>query len=70
MHLLGSLLSGDGAPQVFLFERDGEGVWSCARSLSPEPGMRVDGGGRRGAVSAAFSAKLAMFRSPAKKVLS
>ncbi|CAL8463697.1 g3231 [Coccomyxa elongata] len=53
--------------QVFLFERDGEGVWSYARSLSPEPAMRIDGGGRRGAISAAFSAKLAMFRSPAKK---
>ncbi|BDA48424.1 Actin-related protein 2/3 complex subunit 1A [Coccomyxa sp. Obi] len=53
--------------QVFLFERDGEGVWSCVRSLSPEPGMRIDSDGRRGAVSAAFSAKLAMFRSPAKK---
>ncbi len=69
-HTLGPKLSAFCALQVFLFERDGEGVWSCARSLSPEPGMRIDGGGRRGAVSAAFSAKLAMFRSPAKKVLS
>ena len=54
--------------QVFLFEKDSGGVWSFALALSPEPELRIDGGGRRAGVSAAFSAKLAMFRSPAKKV--
>lgn len=54
---------------MFLFERDSEGVWSYARSLTPEPDLRIDRGARRGGVSADFSAKLAMFRSPAKKVL-
>lgn len=58
----------DCVSQVFLFEKDGEGVWSFALALSPEPELRIDGGGCRAGVSAAFSAKLAMFRSPAKKV--
>ncbi len=54
--------------QVFLFERGGDGVWSFARSLPPEPQLQIDDGVRRAGVSAAFEAKLAMFRSPAKKV--
>jgi hypothetical protein len=53
--------------QVFLFERDGTGTWAFARALVPDPPLKFCDPNKRGQVSAAFSAKLAMFKQPMSK---
>lgn len=55
--------------QVFLFERDESGSWSYARALSSEPVLAFVTEAKKGQVSAEFSAKLAMFKSPMSKVI-
>lgn len=54
------------AVQVFLCEQDSQGAWALTHELKPEPAQAASGSGHRKGRRADFSAKLAMFKAPAK----
>ena len=55
-----------GGLQVFLFEQDSQGSWALTQELTPGPAQVAYSSGNQKGRSTDFSAKLAMFKTPAQ----